>query len=165
MPEPARAVIPSDAGNAAGHGVAAAERPRGGSHRRVESSTADEPTGIPTSGTTLLAPLADPREGTADPATVETEQGSHHLVPAQRSESEPTSDRPVRDRNGRFIKRSQFEPLPDLAAHLAAVPGGLGLELPAAFTFAGINWTPPDARPDGSPIGLRLAWELHQGDR
>jgi hypothetical protein len=49
-----------------------------------------------------------------------------------------------------------FEPLPDLVATLAAVPGGLGAEVGTPFTFAGQRWVPADA----TPIGAQLAAEL-----
>jgi hypothetical protein len=47
-------------------------------------------------------------------------------------------------------------------AVLSAVPGGLGVEQPTEFTFAGIDWDSADAAVDGAPIGFRLASELHQ---
>jgi hypothetical protein len=65
------------------------------------------------------------------------------------------------DRRGRFTHCS-FEPLPDLAAGLSAVPGGLGTALPDSFRFASVQWTAGDARLDGSPIGASLAAELAQ---
>jgi hypothetical protein len=89
-------------------------------------------------------------------------------VPQQRGEApdqqlEPAqSDGQDRDAQGRFIRRTPFAPLPDLVAGLSAVPGGLGVERPTAFTFAGIDWEPADAAVDGAPIGFRLASELHQ---
>ena len=80
-------------------------------------------------------------------------------VPAQRGEfSGPDSGR-CRVQRGRSTHRS-FEPLPDLAAGLSAVPGGLGVELDASFSFAGVKWMPADALVDGSPIGVCLAAEL-----
>jgi hypothetical protein len=89
-------------------------------------------------------------------------------VPQQRGEVpdeqlEPAqSDSQDRDAQGRFIRRTPFAPLPDLVAVLSAVPGGLGVEQPTAFTFAGIDWDSADAAVDGAPIGFRLASELHQ---
>jgi hypothetical protein len=65
----------------------------------------------------------------------------------------------ARDRRGRFTRRL-WEPLPDLAAALSAVPGGLGVELRSSFTFAGVRWARADAALDGSPIGVCLAAEL-----
>lgn len=89
-------------------------------------------------------------------------------VPQQRGETpdeqlEPEqSDGHNRDAQGRFIRRTPFAPLPDLVAVLSAVPGGLGVEQPTEFTFAGIDWDSADAAVDGAPIGFRLASELHQ---
>ncbi len=51
------------------------------------------------------------------------------------------------------------EPLPELAAAAAAVPGGLGAELVEDFTFAGQCWVVADAGPFGTPIGAQLAME------
>jgi hypothetical protein len=89
-------------------------------------------------------------------------------VPQQRGETPPQGPEPTdpegrtRDAQGRFIRRTPFAPLPDLVAGLSAVPGGLGVKRPTAFTFAGIHWDTADAAVDGSPIGFRLARELHQ---
>jgi len=69
-------------------------------------------------------------------------------VPQQRR-GEPGLD-------GAWRRREPFEPLPDLAGGLAAVPGGLGAEVGTPFTFAGQRWVPADA----TPIGAQLAAEL-----
>jgi hypothetical protein len=86
-------------------------------------------------------------------------------VPEQRdkSHSSRSGGRP-RDARGRFIKVSAATPLPD-SGGLAPVCAGRGVSSPVAFTFAGIDWTSADAGIDGSPIGFRLASELHHAAR
>ena len=118
-------------------------------------------------GVRVATPGAD-SDQTTDRLIVDEDTKWHDTiarVPEQRdkSHSSRSGGRP-RDARGRFIKVSAATPLPD-SGGLAPVCAGRGVSLPVAFTFAGIDWTPADAGIDGSPIGFRLASELHQAAR
>jgi hypothetical protein len=108
-----------------------------------------ETVGSTAAGSDVQVPVPD--EGATGSAT--------GVVPLQRGESSgPDDGRDSNLRSGRG--RRPFDPLPDLAAGLSAVPGGLGVELFAPFSFAGVEWTAADAALDASPIAahrLRLS--------
>jgi hypothetical protein len=132
----------------------------------IQSPTAgpDSGTHTPTAGSGGTHRLAAHRLGGGD----QRPEDNGALVPQQRGETPPQGPEPTepegrtRDAQGRFSRRTPFAPLPDLVAGLSAVPGGLGVERPTAFTFAGVHWDTADAAVDGAPIGFRLASELHQ---
>ena len=58
-----------------------------------------------------------------------------------------------------FATQEPIGALPDLAAALGAIPGGLGTEVAENFSFAGQEWTTVDADAYGTPIGMQLAME------
>jgi hypothetical protein len=118
-------------------------------------------------GVRVATPGAD-SDQTTDRLIVDEDTKWHDTiarVPEQRGREPAQSGGRARDARGRFIKVHLATPLLDPVVGQSPVPGGHGAPSPMAFTFAGIDWTPSDAGIDGSPIGFRLASELHQAAR